>query len=210
MANLTRVEAGARSALIEVTGYRVDLDLARDATTFESSSTVRFGCAEPGASTFLDVKPQRLHRATLNGVEIDLSGFDGERVALTGLAAENEVVVTATMGYSKDGQGLHRAIDPADDRHYVYGHSFLDAAPRIFACFDQPDLKAPYDVVVTAPTEWIVLGNGAATRTGEGRWVLATTKPLATYFFTICRRARRHPAGPARTGLLARAAGTPG
>jgi aminopeptidase N len=186
MANLTRVEAGARSALIEVTGYRLELDLAESATTFESSSTVRFRCAEPGASTFLDVKPQQLHRATLNGAEIDLTGFDGERIALTGLAAENEVVVTATMRYSNDGQGLHRAVDPADDRHYVYGQSFLDAAPRVFACFDQPDLKAPYDVFVTAPAEWIVLGNGAATRTGEGRWALATTKPLATYFFTVC------------------------
>jgi aminopeptidase N len=186
MSNLTRLEAGARSALIDVTGYRVELDLAQGATTFESRSTVRFTCAQLGASTFLDVKPSRLHRVTLNDVEVDLAGFDGERVALTSMALENEVVVIATMSYSNDGQGLHRAIDPADGRHYVYGHSFLDAAPRVFGCFDQPDLKAPYDVSVTAPPEWIVLGNGAATRNGEGSWVLATTKPLATYFFTVC------------------------
>jgi len=186
MTNLTRAEAGVRSALIDVTGYRLVLDLAHSATTFESSTTVQFTCAEPGASTFLDVKPEQLHRATLNGVELDRADFDGERIALNGLLAVNEVVVTATMRYSNDGQGLHRAIDPADDQHYVYGHSFLDAAPRVFACFDQPDLKAPYDVSVTAPPEWIVLGNGAATRTGEGSWALATTKPLATYFFTVC------------------------
>jgi aminopeptidase N len=186
MASLTRAEAGARSALIDVTGYKVALDLDGGAATFESSSRVRFRCAQPGASTFLDIKPHLLHRVTLNGGEIDPPGFDGERIVLTGLAAENEVVVTATMSYSNDGQGLHRAVDPADDRHYVYGHSFLDAAPRVFACFDQPDLKAPYDVSVTAPVEWIVLGNGAATRAGEGRWTMATTKPLATYFFTIC------------------------
>jgi aminopeptidase N len=186
MTNLTRAEAGARSALIDVTGYRLHLDLTRGAATFESSSTVHFSCAERGASTFLDVKPELLHRATLNGADIDLTGFDGDRLPITGLALENEVVVTATMRFSNDGQGLHRAVDPADDRHYVYGHSFLDAAPRVFACFDQPDLKAPYDVTVSAPPEWTVLGNGAATRTAEGSWVLATTKPLATYFFTVC------------------------
>ena len=186
MTNLTRLEAEARSALINVTGYRVELDLAQGATTFESSSTVRFTCTEPGASTFLDVKPNQLHRVTLNGVDLDLTSFDGERIELTGLAAGNEVVATATMRYSNDGQGLHRAVDSADEQHYVYGHSFLDAAPRVFGCFDQPDLKAPYDVRVTAPPEWIVLGNGAATRTGAGTWVLATTKPLATYFFTVC------------------------
>ena len=151
MANLTREEAAARSALIEVSGYHLDLDLDQGAATFESSSTVRFRCTEPGASTFLDVKPQQLHQVALNGVEIDLMGFDGERIALTDLAAENEVVVTATMRYSNDGQGLHRAVDPADDQHYVYGHSFLDAAPRVFACFAQPDLPAPYAVMVTAP-----------------------------------------------------------
>ena len=201
MANLTRVEAEARSALIQVTGYRLELDLDQGATTFESSSAVRFRCSEPGASTFLDVKPRRLHRATLNGEAIDLGDFDGERIALTGLVAENEVVVTATMGYSNDGQGLHRAVDPADERHYVYGHCFLDAAPRVFACFDQPDLKAPYDVLVTAPTGWTVLGNGAATRTGEGSWALATTKPMATYFVTVC-------AGP-YVGVLAEHDGIP-
>jgi aminopeptidase N len=186
VANLTRAEADRRSALISVAGYRLKLDLAQGATTFESSSTVSFRCSEPGASTFLDVKPQRLHRVTLNGLDIDLTTFDGERVALPSLAPENEVVVTATMSYSKDGQGLHRAVDSADDKHYVYGHSFLDAAPRIFGCFDQPDLKAPYDVSVSAPPEWVVLGNGAATRTGQGDWVLASTRPLATYFFTLC------------------------
>jgi len=186
MPNLTRLEAASRSALIDVSGYRIELDLDRGPEAFESSSTVRFRCADPGAPTFLDVKPLELHRVTLNGVDLDLTGFDGERIALSGLAAENEVVVTATMRYSNDGQGLHRAVDPADDRHYVYGHSFLDAAPRVFGCFDQPDLKAPYDVLVTAPPEWIVLGNGAAKRTGERTWALATTKPLATYFFTVC------------------------
>jgi aminopeptidase N len=186
MTNLTRLEAETRFALITVTGYRVELDLAQSATTFECSSTVQFSCVEAGASTFLDVKPQLLHRVTLNGVEIDVSGFEGDRINLSGLALENEVVVTATMRFSNDGQGLHRAVDPADDLPYVYGHSFLDAAPRVFACFDQPDLKAPYDVSVIAPPDWIVLGNGAAERTSPGSWVLATTRPLATYFFTVC------------------------
>ena len=90
------------------------------------------------------------------------------------------------MAYSRDGQGLHRAVDPADGEHYVYGHLFLDAGPRVFACFDQPDLKAPYAVTVTAPEAWLVLGNGAATQVAPGRWELAETQPLATYFVTVC------------------------
>ena len=89
------------------------------------------------------------------------------------------------MRYSNDGQGLHRSVDAADGNHYVYGHLFLDAAPRVFGCFDQPDLKAPYDVRVTTPVDWVVVGNGAATGAG-GQWTLATTRPLSTYFVTVC------------------------
>jgi aminopeptidase N len=186
MANLTRAEAEARAALIDVTAYRLELDLDRGETTFGSHSTIRFGCRQPGAATLLDVAAREVHEVTLNGRPLDPHAVEGERLELTDLAEDNEVVVRATMGFSRDGQGLHRAVDPADGRHYVYGHVFLDAAPRVFACFDQPDLKAPFDVTVTAPADWVVLGNGAAEQVGSGRWRLATTEPLATYFVTVC------------------------
>ena len=62
---------------------------------------------------------------------------------------------------------------------------FLDAAPTIFACFDQPDLKAPYTLHLTTPTDWTVRGNAAATQVEPGRWELATTRPLATYFVSV-------------------------
>src|SRR5699024_10507431 len=108
------------------------------------------------------------------------------RLALEDLRADNVVAVQATMRYGHDGQGLHRAVDNADGRSYVYGMSFMDAAPQVFACFDQPDLKAPYDVRVRAPKDWIVAGNGAATQTAPGEWTLATTRPMATYYMTVC------------------------
>jgi aminopeptidase N len=185
MASLTRVEAAARAALIDVTSYDVALDLDSGERTFGSVSTVRFTCREPGGSTFLDVVPEALHRVTLNGRDLDPADLADGRLALRDLQADNEVVVSATMRYSNDGQGLHRSVDAADGNHYVYGHLFLDAAPRVFGCFDQPDLKAPYDVRVTTPVDWVVVGNGAATGAG-GQWTLATTRPLSTYFVTVC------------------------
>ena len=87
--------------------------------------------------------------------------------------------------YKRQGQGLHRAVDPADGHRYIFGHLFLDAAPRVFACFDQPDLKAPYDVAVRVPPEWVVIGNGEATQGPDGWWRLATTPPLSTDFVTV-------------------------
>ncbi|MDQ2851561.1 MAG: aminopeptidase N, partial [Actinomycetota bacterium] len=123
---------------------------------------------------------------TLNGNAIDPASVDDERVTLTDLRADNEVRVVATMKYSRDGEGLHRAVDPEDGNAYIYGMSFMDAAPRVYACFDQPDLKAPYDVRVRAPQDWVVAGNGDATQTAPGQWTLGTTQPIATYFFTVC------------------------
>ena len=186
MPSLTRAEASARAALLTVDAVAVDLDLDRGDRLFGSRTTIRFTCREPGASTFVDLRPRELHGVTLNGRPVDPASLVEGRLAVDGLAADNVLEVDATMAYRHDGQGLHRSVDPADGEHYVYGHLFLDAAPTVFACFDQPDLKAPYTVAVSAPQGWTVLGNGAATTVSPGRTELATTPPLATYFVTVC------------------------
>jgi aminopeptidase N len=186
MPSLTRADARERSALVDVTLMEVDLDLDRGEESFESRVRISFSCNTPGSATFLDVLPLELRSLRLNGTPVDGGGLRDGRIELAGLAADNVLEVETLMAYSRDGQGLHRAVDPADGEHYVYGHLFLDAGPRVFACFDQPDLKAPYVVTVTAPESWIVLGNGAATQVAPGRWELARTQPLATYFVTVC------------------------
>jgi aminopeptidase N len=186
MPSLTRVEARQRSGLISVQRMEVDLDLDRGEETFWSRARITFSCTVPGGSTFVDVRPVELRSIILNGRALDVATLVDGRVELAGLATQNVLEVEAVMAYSRDGQGLHRAVDPADGEHYVYGHLFLDAAPRVFACFDQPDLKAPYALTVTAPEAWQVLGNGAASQTGPGQWELAQTQPLASYFVTVC------------------------
>ncbi|GIG60944.1 aminopeptidase [Longispora fulva] len=182
MPSLTRTEAAERAALLTVRATDVALDLTTGDTEFHSVTTIRF--SSTGPSTFVDIKPATLHSATLNGVALDVAAFEDERLPLTGLAAENELVVVADMLYSHEGEGLHRFVDPADGRVYLYAHSFMDAAPRWFACFDQPDLKSPYTFTVKAPEGWTVLGNEAATLV-DGLWRLEETKPLSTYFVTL-------------------------
>ncbi len=186
MPSLTRTEAVTRADLITVESVVVDLDLDRGAEVFGSRTELRFQCSESGSSTFVDVRPQSLTSLRLNGRDLDPSSLVDGRLAVEDLQGQNVLEVEAAMAYSHDGQGLHRSTDPADGEDYVYGHLFLDAAPKVFACFDQPDLKAPYTVTVKAPTEWKVLGNGIATQSSPGRWRLATTPPLATYFVTVC------------------------
>ncbi|MEV0790090.1 aminopeptidase N [Kribbella sp. NPDC050459] len=183
MPSLTVDGARTRAAALSVQSYDVDLDLTQGDRTFGSTTTIKFRATDP--STWLDVKPDELISVTLNGAAVDVAGLNDGRLELTGLQPDNELVVVASMLYSHDGEGLHRAVDAADGLTYTYAMSFLDAAPRIFACFDQPDLKAPYRMTVTAPQDWLVLGNGASTQVSPGRWELAETKPLSTYFVTV-------------------------
>ncbi len=184
MPSLTRAEADTRAATIRVTSMVVHLDLDQGPEHFASRAEIHFEAT--GASAFLDIRPVRVERIDLNGHSIDPELIVAGRLPLDELAPDNVLTVTATMAYSRDGQGLHRSVDPADGEAYVYGHLFLDAAPTVFACFDQPDLKAPYVVTVRAPAGWRVLGNGAATQGADGLWTLAETAPLATYFVTVC------------------------
>ncbi|MFY1698722.1 aminopeptidase N [Solwaraspora sp. WMMA2101] len=185
MPSLTRAEAVERAATITVESYTIDLDLTTGDTEFGSTSVIEFQ-ATPGAATFVEVAPVTLTRVRLNDVDLDPATLDDNRIPLTGLAGHNTLTVQARMAYSNSGQGLHRFVDPADGETYLYAMSFLDDAPRIFACFDQPDLKAPVRLRVTAPPQWTVAANGQPTgQPVDGRWEFAPTAPLATYFVTL-------------------------
>ncbi len=184
MPSLTAVEAATRAGSISVTLYDVDLDLTCGEKTFDSCTRIEFASRDL-ADTFVDISPAELRSVQLNGQQLAVAELDDGRLRLTGLADSNVLVVDASMAYSHDGEGLHRAVDPEDGRVYVYAMTFLPAAPRIFACFDPPDLKAPYRFTVRAPDDWTVLGNGAATRVEPGAWSLAETLPLSTYFATL-------------------------
>ena len=173
-----------RAELITVHAYELDLDLDTGPTTFESCSTVRFHAAAD-ADTFVELKAERIHELALDDDPLDPATCVDGRVRLALTAGDHVLTARATMAYSNDGEGMHRAVDPVDDEAYLYAMSFLDAAPRIFCCFDQPDLKAPYTVSVHTPAHWTVIGNSRATQDGVGTWRLTQTQPLSTYLVSL-------------------------
>ena len=193
--NLTRNEAVERAALVTVDRYRIELDLTGPGDKeFRSLTTVEFE-ALPGADTYIDLAADRVHRAVLNGHEIDVTGYDESTgIALTGCAQNNVLVVEADCRYSHTGEGLHRFVDPVDGEVYLYSQFETADAKRMFACFDQPDLKAVFDLTVTAPAHWQVISNGA-TVSAEPRGdkhsgnktvhTFATTPKMSTYLVAL-------------------------
>jgi aminopeptidase N len=186
--NLTRDEAAERHRLLSVSDYDVHVDLTKavdEPRIFRSRSTVRFECSEPGATTHVDIAADAVVSATLNGTELDAPAlFDGERLTLPSLAAANELEVVADCVYSKTGEGLHRFVDPVDKEVYLYSQFETFDAHRVFACFDQPNLKATFRFTVDAPKHWVVLSNMPATQDG-GRHEFAETPIQSTYITAI-------------------------
>ena len=153
--NLTRVEAQERKAIITYPiEYTVDLDLTQGPKTFVSTSTIRFG-AHAGESTFLDLIADSVESVTVNGETLDVNEvFDDDRIDLNNLKEHNEVVVKAVCRYSTTGEGLHRSVDPSDGNVYLYSQFEVPDARRVYAVFDQPDLKATFKFSVKAPQSW--------------------------------------------------------
>ena len=189
--NLTRDEAAARAAILDVTSYTVDLDLTTGDTTFGSTTTIRFTCREPGAETFADLVGATIHEITLNGRSLDPAEvYADSRIALTDLQAENELTVRADCTYSRSGEGLHRFVDPADDRVYLYTQFEVPDARRVFTTFEQPDLKSRFTFTVTAPEGWVVVSNAATPEpepAGDGAavWRFPETERMSTYITAL-------------------------
>ena len=188
--NLTRDQAVERAALLTVDSYRIGLDLTDGdgkpgERTFRSTTTVTFD-ALAGADTVIDIAADTVRSATLNGRDLDVSGYDESTgITLSGLADRNVLVVDADCRYSNTGEGLHRFVDPVDSEVYLYSQFETADAKRMFACFDQPDLKATFDVSVTAPQHWQVVSNGATASAVDGRYTFATTPRMSTYLVAL-------------------------
>jgi aminopeptidase N len=189
--NLTRDEAGTRGALLSVDSYAIDLDLTVSDKVFESTTVIRFSCSQPGSSTFADLHGATVHEITLNGERLDpFEVYRDQRIALDNLAADNELRVFCELPYSHTGEGLHRFVDPVDNRVYLYSQFEVPDARRVYTTFEQPDLKSVFTFTVTAPLTWKVVSNSPTPTPedlgdGKGRWRFEPTKRMSTYITAL-------------------------
>ncbi|MDN6399998.1 MAG: aminopeptidase N [Brachybacterium sp.] len=190
--NLTRDEARSRASFLSTDSYDIRLDLTTDERTFLTETTLRFSSTE-ARPTFVDLIAPSVEEIELNGELLSdpASRFDGARVQLPTLAeGENTVRILATGRYMNTGEGLHRFVDPVDDEVYLYSQFEVSDARRMFACFEQPDLKASFALTVTAPAHWRVISNAptpAPSPAGEGiaTWAFDPTERISTYLVAL-------------------------
>jgi aminopeptidase N len=183
--NLSRAEAKERADHLYVHSYVVTLDVTKDEEVFYSKSEVKFSCNQKGYATFIDAVGQSVISATLNDRPLDTSNFDGESILLTDLEEENHLVIELQAEYSKSGEGLQRSVDPSDGEVYLYSQGETAHIRNMFACFDQPALKATFTLNVTTPGHWqAVSNNPVESKTVKGEfveWKFSTTPRISTY-----------------------------
>ncbi|MBX9398345.1 aminopeptidase N [Streptomyces sp. TRM72054] len=187
--NLTREEAQQRAKLLTVDSYEIDLDLsgAQEGDTFRSVTTVRFDVAENGVESFIDLVAPAVHEITLNGDPLDPGAvFKDSRIALPGLLQGRNVLrVVADCAYTNTGEGLHKFVDPVDDQAYLYTQFEVPDARRVFASFEQPDLKATFQFTVRAPEGWTVISNSPTPEPKDSVWVFEPTPRISTYITAL-------------------------
>ncbi|MFG2270211.1 aminopeptidase N [Streptomyces chartreusis] len=187
--NLTREEAQQRAKLLTVDSYEIDLDLsgAQEGGTYRSVTTVRFDVAESGADSFIDLVAPAVHEVTLNGDALDAAEvFADSRIALPGLLQGRNVLrVVADCAYTNTGEGLHRFVDPVDQQAYLYTQFEVPDARRVFASFEQPDLKATFQFTVQAPEGWTVISNSPTPEPKDNVWSFEPTPRISTYITAL-------------------------
>jgi len=189
--NLTRSEAATRSALIQAQHYLVEIDLTQNSKTFPTKTTVNFSCNEPGAESFIDAITASVESIELNGTALDPASYsDRTRITLPNLQSENTLVVSATGVFSNSGEGLHRFVDPVDQAEYFYTQFEVPDSRRMFAVFEQPDIKATFEFHVTGKSGWQVISNSPTpepTELGDGlaKWEFEPTPRISSYITAL-------------------------
>jgi aminopeptidase N len=187
---LSQSDAEARSMRLSNVGYQLDFTLTGK-ETFANTTTLQFDLNDASAPLTIDLNQATIKSLTVNGKAVTPQ-YNGWFITLAAAGLQqgrNTVVVGFERPHSTTGEGLHRMVDPVDGRVYLYSHFEPAAAQQMFALFDQPDVKATFQVTVTAPADWVVV---SATRersvqdvAGARRWIFPVSKKLSSYNFSL-------------------------
>ena len=183
---LTKQEASDRFSSLSSISYTLHLVLHKD--SFEGSCSIYFTSAS--AESWLDLNGAIITSLTLNTLEVPIN-YELSRVFLQNLnIGPNQVTVTYTREYSKDGYGLHKFEEPSGDT-YIYSNFEPFHAHKMFPCFDQPDLKATYSISVRCKSSFKVLSNEPVSRvdpvgeSDESITTFNTTSKFSTYLVAL-------------------------
>ena len=164
--------------------YRLHFDIPEEQSQpIHGEIEIRFTLASASAPLQLDFRAgaEAVKTLVVNGR------------ALTALPQREHIVLPATslragantvaMTFVAGDSALNRNPD------YLYTLLVPDRARTAFPLFDQPDLKATWELSLRLPTDWTALANGpllaAEPDAGATRYRFAVTEPVSSYLFAF-------------------------
>ncbi len=187
---LYRQEALERAGRIHHVRYGLDLELTEGRDSYTGSVVIEFHLDDGDRPLFLDYSG-RVRSLRANGTDLEPDHREGRiRIAPEHLRMHNRFVIEYESRYSATGDGFHRFVDPQDGATYLYSNLEPYSAHRIFPCFDQPDIKATYRLLVIAPDGWQVVSAEAAGQTthlSQGRRMhdFPPSASFSSYLFSL-------------------------
>jgi len=187
---LSEQQAKSRSERVSKVDYALTFNLT-GGESFSATSTIRFDLSDNSHALTVDLDKAHINSLIVNGHKIK-PNYNQWFITLESNVLKlgrNTVVVDFTRKHSTNGEGLHRFTDPVDGKVYLYSHFEPAAAHQMFALFDQPDLKATYQMRVLAPKDWQVLSATKETlikpRGAQKEWYFDRTLKLSPYNFSL-------------------------
>jgi aminopeptidase N len=139
---------------------------------------------------------ERVSGIVANGEQVSDARVADEHIVIPQThtkAGANTFELDFASPVSTSGSALTRYLDREDNSEYIYTLFVPSDASTAFPCFDQPDLKARFRLVVTAPEEWRVVSNtdllervtDRSRRDQPARTTFRETEPISTYVFAF-------------------------
>jgi aminopeptidase N len=152
-----------RSKDISEVRYQIAYAMLRGGKNYHGQVKIQF-TLNKGAdldSVFVDYRGEKVLRLSVNGSQVtEGSPFRDHRIYFPSTLLQegaNEVEIRFVSKYVRDCQGIHYFVDKDDNEEYIYSQYEAADAHKAFPCFDQPDLKAPYTLLVLVPQGWLAL-----------------------------------------------------
>ncbi|VUD41242.1 Aminopeptidase N [Thalassocella blandensis] len=189
---LERSQAYYRSARVSDVNYVLALNLPAENVPFSGKAKIRFTLNDASQPLTLDFVDGDVSQISVNGTLIPTQ-YNGFFITLPAEAltvGEQEVEITYTHAYRRDGTGLHWFKDPEDGETYLFSQFEAWDFNKVFPGFDQPDLKSTYTLSVEAPAHWQVISYNRemSVRMVEQQrklWNFPTSKRFSTYLMSI-------------------------
>lgn len=189
--SLSKEAAQMRASQVANIRYQLQIDLDQKDKNFKGEETIAFDLLKADQDLRVDFNGGEVSALEVNGQPMT-AAYNKQYLVIPKAMLKvgpTQIKLSFQHEYSRRGEGLSRFNDPIDKNTYVSTQFEPYGANQVFPCFDQPDLKATYELQVKAPKTWEVISTMRESQVvtdNEFRlWTFPKSFLISTYVFSL-------------------------